>query len=57
MNDDGRLLELPADDEEAIRRLRVELRNARIRRREARRAALNESFRSLPFGGTDITGR
>lgn len=57
MTSEARVLELPADDEEAVRLLRAELRTVRIRRREARRAALDEGFRSLPFGGTDVTGR
>ena len=57
MTDDCRTLLLPADDHEAIRLLRTELRLARRRLNAKERAALIEAFRAMPFGGTDLSGR
>jgi hypothetical protein len=56
MNTDSRTLELPVDDEEAIRDLKAELRAARFRLSQARRTAALTGFRSLPFGGTNVSG-
>jgi hypothetical protein len=56
MNNHSRTVELPADDEEAIRDLKKELRAARFRLRQTRRTAALTGFRSLPFGGTNVSG-
>lgn len=51
------VIEVPADDAEAVRRLRAELRAAKRRRSEERRDAMFATYRMLWLGGVDIDGR
>jgi hypothetical protein len=51
------VIEVPADSEEAVRRLRAELRAAKRRRSARRRDAMFASYRMLWLGGANVNGR
>lgn len=57
MDENDRLTGAVAREDETIRRLKAELRAARLRRRLARNVETIEAFRALPFGGLDVNGR
>jgi len=56
MNTNQVTIELPRDDEEAVRLLRHELRVARRRLAESRRRAGFRTYRRLPMPGVASTG-
>ncbi|WP_308466542.1 hypothetical protein [Rathayibacter soli] len=54
---DVTVIELPADNAEAVQWLRAELRAAKRRRAEDRRDAMFDAYRTLPFGGVNANSR